>query len=313
MRPRVALFAYHTLGARCLEVLLELGAEVVLVVTHLDDPAEGRWFASVAEAARARGLPVTAPRSPNTPELAAHLRALAPDFFVSVMYRRLLAPELLAIPRRAAVNLHPSLLPRYRGRAPINWVLVHGERETGVTLHHMVAEADAGDIVGQAVIPIEPEDTALALYRKVETVGPALLARLWPALVAGRAPRRPQDHARATSFGRRRPEDGRVAWGWPASRIANMIRAVTHPFPGAFVGDGAGRLYLWGGRVASTAVCAQPGTLIEIRAGEGVVVGAGEGAVLLTQVQGPGGPEMRADSWAALLGLRPGQRLPGAS
>jgi methionyl-tRNA formyltransferase len=312
MTARVVLFAYHTLGVRCLEVLLALGAEVLLVVTHPDDPAEPRWFASVAEAARARGLPVIAPPSPNTPELAAHLRALAPEYFVSVMYRRLLAPELLAIPRRAAVNLHPSLLPRYRGRAPINWALVHGETETGVTLHHMVAEADAGDIIGQEPVAIAPEDTALDLYRKVEAVGPALLARLWPALVAGRAPRWPQDHARATSFGRRRPEDGRVAWGWPASRIVNMIRAVTHPFPGAFVGDGPARLSLWSGRAVSTPERAGPGTLLEIRPGQGVVVAAGEGAVLLARVQASGGPEMPADVWAIAAGLRPGQRMPGA-
>jgi UDP-4-amino-4-deoxy-L-arabinose formyltransferase/UDP-glucuronic acid dehydrogenase (UDP-4-keto-hexauronic acid decarboxylating) len=310
---RVVLFAYHTLGARCLEVLLGLGAEVALVVTHADDPAEHRWFASVADTARARGLPVLAPASPNTADVAAHLRSLRPDFFVSVMYRRLLAPELLAIPQRAAVNLHPSLLPRYRGRAPINWVLVHGETETGVTLHHMVAEADAGDIIAQERIAIDPEDTALTLYRKVEAVGPALLARLWPLLVEDRALRWPQDHARATVYARRRPEDGRVAWHWPAARIANMIRAVTHPFPGAFVGDGAARLYLWSGQARAGAATSAPGTVLEVRPGEGLLVAAGEGAVLVTAVQAAGGPEMRADSWAAAAGLSPGQRLPGAS
>lgn len=311
MSVRVVVFAYHTLGARCLEALLGLGAEIALVVTHADDPAERRWFDSVADTARARGLPVVAPRSPNTAELAAHLRALRPDFFVSVMYRRLLAPELLAIPHRAAVNLHPSLLPRYRGRAPINWVLVHGETETGVTLHHMVEEADAGDIVAQERIAIDPDDTALVLYRKVEAAGPALLARLWPLLVAGRAPRLPQDHARATVCARRRPEDGRVAWHWPASRIVNMIRAVTHPFPGAFVGDGADRLYLWGGRVGPRTATTVPGTVLEVRPGEGVLVSTGEGAVFLTAVQAAGADEMPADCWAAAAGLRPGRRLPG--
>jgi methionyl-tRNA formyltransferase len=165
----------------------------------------------------------------------------------------------------------------------------------------------------QERIAIDPEDTALTLYRKVEAVGPALLARLWPLLVEGRAPRRPQDHARATVGARRRPEDGRVAWHWPASRIADMIRAVTHPFPGAFVGDGAERLYLWSGRAGPAAATTAPGTLLEVRPGEGILVAAGEGAVLLTAVQAAGAPEMRADCWAAAAGLRLGQRLPGAA
>src|SRR5207247_2181006 len=174
------------------------------------------WFESVAETARVHRLPLFAPPSPNLPAVVDALRALAPDVILSVWYRRLLGPDLLALPRVAALNLHGSLLPEYRGRAPVNWVLVNGERRTGVTLHHMTAEADAGDIVAQQAIDIEPEDTALTLYRRIVKVGVDLLIDAYPAVLVGVAPRIPQDHARATVFPRRRPEDGRVQWTWPA-------------------------------------------------------------------------------------------------
>src|SRR5439155_20772459 len=236
-------------GARALEALLARGEPVVAVVTHPDDRGEGDWFESVAAVARLHCLPVFSPPSPNLPAIVETLRALAPDVILSVWYRRLLGAELLVLPRVAALNLHGSLLPAYRGRAPLNWVLVNGETRTGVTLHHMTAEADAGDIVAQEPLDIHPDDTALTLYGRMVKAGVDLLLQRYPEVLAGVAPRQPQDHARATLVGRRRPEDGRVAWTWSARRIANMIRAVTHPFPGAFVGDADRRVYLWEGSV----------------------------------------------------------------
>jgi len=307
---RTIVFAYHTIGARALAALLARGEHVVAVVTHADDPAEGDWFESVAGLARAHGLPCLTPSSPNLPEVADSLRPLAPDLVLSVWYRRLLGPALLALPRVAALNLHGSLLPRYRGRAPLNWVLVNGETRTGVTLHHMNEAADAGDIVGQRPIDIAPDDTALTLYQRMVKEGVDLLLESWPAVVAGTAPRLPQDHARATLVPPRRPEDGRVEWTWPAARIANMIRAVTHPFPGAFVGDGRARLWLWGGSPLPAAPQgALPGTLLEIVAGRGVTIATGAGGLLLSRVQSAGGAEERADVWAERRRLRPGMPL----
>ena len=307
---RTIVFAYHTIGARALAALLARGEHVVAVVTHADDPREGDWFESVAGLARAHGLPCLTPSSPNLPEVADSLRPLAPDLVLSVWYRRLLGPALLALPRVAALNLHGSLLPRYRGRAPLNWVLVNGETRTGVTLHHMNEAADAGDIVGQRPIDIAPDDTALTLYQRMVKEGVDLLLESWPAVVAGTAPRLPQDHARATLVPPRRPEDGRVEWTWPATRIANMIRAVTHPFPGAFVGDGRARLWLWGGSPRPAAPhAALPGTLLELVAGRGVTIATGAGGLLLTRVQSAGGAEERADVWAERRRLRPGMPL----
>lgn len=300
------LFAYHTIGACCLEALLARGERVVTVVTHADDPTESAWFASVADLARTHGIPVLTPSSPNAPDVVAQISAWEPDIVLSVWYRRLLGPTLLALPRLAALNLHGSLLPAYRGRAPLNWVLVNGETRTGVTLHHMTEEADAGDIVAQEAIDIDAEDTAASLYGRMVKAGVDLLVRSYPAIVAGVAPRIPQDHTRATLVGRRRPEDGRVRWDWDATRIANMIRAVGHPYPGAFVGDGGQRLYLWAGRAESGAAGAPPGTVLELASGRGVVVAAGHGRLRLTRVQESGVIEEDADAWATRRGLTVG-------
>jgi len=309
-RARWAVFAYHTFGARALEALLAREEPVVAVVTHPDDPDEGDWFESVAELARVHRLPLFTAPSPELPVIVETLRAEAPDVLLSVWYRRLLGPDLLALPRIAALNLHGSLLPAYRGRAPVNWVLVNGERQTGVTLHHMTAEADAGDIVAQQAIDIEPDDTALTLYKRMVKVGVELLLDAYPAVLASTAPRIPQDHTRATVFPRRRAEDGRVEWTWPAARIADMISAVTHPYPGAFVGDGASRLFLWGGvAVPGVGRGAPPGTLLEILPSQGIAVATGEGTLRLTHVQSAGAAEQPADAWALGRGLRPGVRL----
>ena len=310
MSGRFVVFAYHTFGARALAALLARGERVAAVMTHEDEPAEGDWFESVAEVGRAHAVPVLTPRSPNEPEVIAQVAAVAPDVVLSVWYRRLLGDALLALPRVAALNLHGSLLPAYRGRAPLNWVLVNGETRTGVTLHHMIAEADAGDIVAQEALHILPDDTAATLYGRMMKTGVDLLLQWYPAVLEGTAPRRAQDHARATVFGRRRPEDGRVAWTWPAHRIANMVRAVTHPFPGAFVGDGARRLYLWEAAVDGTVVTADAGTIIDVAEHRGMVVATGHGTLRLTRVQAPGRREEAAETWARAHGLGPGDRIP---
>ncbi len=237
---RVLFCGYSQLGYRAVGLLREMGWEPAAVVTHRDDPAEERWYRTPAEAARELGLPLH-----YSEDLAAAARAggegiaglaerLAPDLVLSVFYRDMLPVRVLAAARQAALNLHPSLLPAYRGRAPINWVLVHGESQTGVTLHHMIGRADAGDIVGQRAVAIAPRETALSLYRKVEDAGVELLAAMLPLLAAGTAPRLPQDESRATTFGRRRPEDGRIDWSWPAARVDRLVRAVAPPWPGAF-------------------------------------------------------------------------------
>ena len=309
-RARWVVFAYHTIGARALEALVTSGEHVAAVVTHADDPGERCWFEPVADVARIHRIPCFTPPSPNRPETIETVRQLAPDLMLSVWYRRILGPELLALPRIAALNLHGSLLPAYRGRAPLNWAIAHGESRTGITLHHMTATADAGDIVAQRPIDIEPDDTAFTLYERMTKVGVELLLETYPAVLDATAPRVSQDHARATTVPRRRPEDARVEWVWPAARIFNMIRAVAHPYPGAFVGDGPARLRLWAASVwEDSSHGAAPGTLLEIVPSRGITVATGEGVLLIARVQSAGGVPEPADRWATRRALRPSVRL----
>ena len=232
--PRAVVFAYHNIGVRCLKVLLAHGIDVALVVTHTDDPHERIWFDSVAAITTDYGIPTIAPENPNAPEELQRLRDLAPDFLFSFYYRRMLMPELLAIAPRGALNLHGSLLPKYRGRVPINWAIIHGETETGATLHYMVAKPDAGDIVAQTAVPILPDDTAREVLDKVTVAAEMTLYRALPALIAGNAPRIAQNLRQGSYFSGRKPEDGRIDWTGSAVGVHNLVRAVAPPYPGAF-------------------------------------------------------------------------------
>jgi methionyl-tRNA formyltransferase len=233
-QARAVVFAYHDVGVRCLKTLLSGGVTVPLVVTVADDPHENRWYASVAETAREYHLPVIAPADPNGAELARELAELAPDFLFSFYYRAMIPAPLLAAARRGALNMHGSLLPHYRGRAPVNWAILRGERESGATLHYMVARADAGDIVDQLAVPILEDDDAREVFGKVTVAAEVILARSLPGLIAGTAPRRAQPLLPDSYFGRRRPEDGRIDWQQGARPIHDLVRAVAPPFPGAF-------------------------------------------------------------------------------
>ena len=233
------VFAYHNVGVRCLSVLLAKGLRVSLVVTHQDRADEYIWFDSVEKLARAHALPVITPEDANDPAVVAQIRALAPDFLFSFYYRNMLGPALLALPRRGAYNMHGSLLPKYRGRVPVNWAVIMGERETGATLHQMVAKADAGGIVAQEAVPIGPDDTAAEVFGKVTGAAERVLARALPALIAGTARILPQDLSLGSYHGGRKPEDGRIDWMKSAREVHNLVRGVAPPYPGAFTRIGA--------------------------------------------------------------------------
>ena len=259
---RAVVFAYHNVGARCLRVLRAHGVDVPLVVTHADDPGEECWFERVSDVAEDLGLAWIAHDDPNAPDIVARIAALAPDFLFSFYYRRMLGLAVLALPRSGALNLHGSLLPRYRGRAPVNWAVLNGETETGATLHVMTARADAGDVVDQEAVPIGPDDTAGEVQARVCDAAVRVLERQLDALASARAPRRPQDASRATTFGRRRPEDGAFEWSRPAAEIHNLVRAVSHPYPGAFAPHAGRTLYVWRTRNGGwSANGAQPGEM----------------------------------------------------
>ncbi len=237
---RAVVFAYSNVGDRCLRVLVARGLEVVLVATHTDHPGEVLWFQRVADTAAELGLPTIYADDPRSPALAEAVAQARPDVIFSFYYRAMLPAGLLALAPQGAYNLHGSLLPHFRGRAPTNWAVLKGATETGATLHAMVAKPDAGAIVDQSAVPILPDDTAEQVFDKVTVAAELVLWRSLPALMAGRVPALPNDLSAGSYYGGRKPEDGRIDWTRPAAEVYNLVRAVAPPYPGAFT-DTAGR------------------------------------------------------------------------
>jgi methionyl-tRNA formyltransferase len=232
--PSAVVFAYHDVGVRCLRTLLAHGVRVPLLFTHEDSPGETIWFDSVARHARWHGIEVLTPDDPNRPEVLERIRLAQPDFLFSFYYRLMLKPELLATAPRGAYNMHGSLLPHYRGRVPVNWAVLHGERQTGATLHVMEAKPDAGDVVAREAVPILPDDIAVEVFRKVTVAAEVALDRCLPSLLAGTAPHEPQDLKQGSYFGRRTARDGAIDWRRGVLAAHNLVRAVAPPYPGAY-------------------------------------------------------------------------------
>ena len=250
---RAVVFAYSEVGVRCVRELLAQGVEIPLLFTHADDPGEAHWFGSVQALADAHGLRVETPANPNTEEWIEEGRRLKPDFLFSFYYRYMLSSPWLTVARRGALNMHGSLLPKYRGRAPVHWAILNGESATGASLHYMVEKPDAGALVDQQSVPILENDTALEVSLKVAEAAEQVLRRSLPALIAGDAAAHPLDLGKGSYFGRRRPEDGRIDWRCTARAVHDLVRAVAPPFPGAFTEVNGCRLAL-----LETRVDAQP-------------------------------------------------------
>jgi methionyl-tRNA formyltransferase len=263
MKPRAVVFAYHNVGVRCLLTLLARGVDVALVVTHEDSATENIWFGSVARVAAEHGIPFVTPADPTSAELRAAVSDAKPDFIFSFYYRHMLPVDLLKIAARGAYNMHGSLLPKYRGRVPTNWAVLHGETETGATLHEMAAKPDAGAIVAQTPVPILPDDTAADVFDKVTVAAEQTLWRVLPALLAGEAPHLPNDLSHGSYFGGRKPEDGRIDFTQSARQVYNLIRAVAPPYPGAFFDIGGERFVIARARLAA------PGAVAAMQAAAG--------------------------------------------
>jgi len=243
---RAVVFAYHNVGVRGLLTLLANGVDIPLVVTHEDDPLENIWFDSVADHASFNDIPAIVPADPNTPEVIGQIREYKPTWLFSFYYRHMLGEELLSLPTCGAYNVHGSLLPKYRGRAPVNWAVLHGERETGASLHRMEIKPDAGPLVDQQAVPILPNDTAHDVFQKVTVAAEQVLARSIPMLLDGNAREEPLDLSAGSYFGSRRPDDGRIDRNASSTEIHNLIRSVAPPYPGAFCDLGDIRLRLLG-------------------------------------------------------------------
>jgi len=300
---RAVVFAYANVGDRCLRVLRARGVEVSLVVTHRDRAGETRWFERVADTADELGLATLFADDFGEAELLSQVAAAAPDVIFSFYYRDLLPEAVLALAKRGAFNMHGSLLPHYRGRAPTNWAVLHGETESGATLHWMVAKPDAGAIVDQLPVPILPDDTARQVFDKVSVAAEIVLSRSLPAIRAGNAPRLPNDPTRGSYFGARRPEDGRIDWSAPAAQVYNLVRAVAPPYPGAFTEVAGVRLVIAKARIALPSqrhAVAERDLGLHVRDGHVFAVCGDGGQLRVHELETGSGP-VHAESLAALL------------
>jgi len=288
---KIVVCAYHNVGYRCLAELLRQGAEVALVFTHEDSPTEEIWFSSVRELAEKHGIPYMT-TDINEPANIARLKDIAPGFIFSFYYRNMIRQEALDIPTLGALNLHGSLLPKYRGRVPVNWAVINGESETGATLHYMVEKPDAGDMVDQEKVPILFTDTALDLFNKVTEAAVKVIGRSWPLLVTGKARRTPMNLAAGSYFGGRKPADGLIDWTMGAVRIYNLIRGVTHPYPGAFTYLDGMKVTIW--RAWPIDGSGAPGRVVSENP---LLVGTGEGLLEIRSLQIEGKGEVAAEEF----------------
>ena len=307
---KALILAYSNIGCVGIKALLKHGFEIAMVLTHKDDPQEKIWFDSVAELAAEHNIPVFAPMNINHPLWVEKIKGEKPDILFSFYYRQILQRDILDIPKSGCLNLHGSLLPKYRGRVPINWVLVNGERETGVTLHDMTPRPDDGDIVAQERIAISDDDTALTLHRKTALAAERLLDGILPCILDGTAPRIPQDHRQATYFGGRRPSDGEIDWFKTAQEVRNLVRAVTKPFPGAFSFIGERKCFFWEVRETPLEIANPvPGTIISL---EPLTIATGANAIVVSYGQAEGSIYMTGEQLTRDFSLVPGMKF-GAS
>lgn len=270
----IVVFAYSEVGHACLKALIDRGENILALFTHEDSPDERQWFRSCAALAKAHGIPVYTAESREGDTVERVIRDLAPDLIFSFYYRKMIPERILNLARLGAYNMHGSLLPRYRGRAPLNWAIIHGETETGVTLHVMVKEADAGDVIDMEAVSIGPEETAGQVAERIPAAAVRLILRQIDGLKAGTASRHVQDVSKATYFGIRKPEDGRIDWRQTALQVFNLVRAVAPPFPGAFTDASGRRFMIWQARVSEGS--GKPGEVLSLRP---LIVATGEGAV----------------------------------
>ncbi len=290
-------------------------AVVLAVVTQPDRPrGRGRQVTPppVAEVARAKGLRLLQPARLRSPEVIETLRGLAPEVSVTVAYGKIIPSEVIELPPLGSINVHPSLLPKYRGASPIEAAILNGDTETGISVMYLSMELDAGDLILQRRVPIAPDDTARTLETRLAQVAADALVEALRLIAAGRAPRIPQDHAAATYAGKLEKAHGRIDWTQPAGDLVNLVRAMD-PWPSAYTTHRGRLLKIWKAAVGDAetgeAGTREPGTVLNVQPGEGFLVAAGEGAVRVLEVQPEDRRRMTADEYARGARLQPGERL----
>ncbi|MFJ8085853.1 methionyl-tRNA formyltransferase [Streptomyces sp. NPDC096205] len=265
--------------------------------------------ADLAGAAGAAGVPVLRESDVNAPAVLARVRALEPDLVVVVGWTRLLGPELLSVPRHGCVGFHASLLPRHRGRAPVNWTILRGESVTGNTMMLLDPGTDTGDIVDQRRLYIGPEDTCATVYDRVAQAGADMLLTHLPALLTGTAPRKPQNPAAGDVLPRRTHAMGVIDWDRRPRAVHDWVRALTTPYPGAFGMLDGERVMVWRTRPPRRDEPAGPPGMVLAVEPDGVRIAARGGSVLVTEMGGRAEPPQPAARWCRRFGVLPGTRF----
>jgi len=283
---KIIVLGYHNIGYTCLEELIEQKENVAAVFTHKDNPKEKIWFNSVEKLAKKHHIPVYTPENINDQDSLKIIKEIKPDIIFSFYYRNLISQEILDIPPMGCINLHGSLLPKYRGRCPVNWVILKGETETGVTLHYMEKKPDKGAIIAQKKVEILFEDTAFTLFNRLTRNARELFHETFPLIKEKKAPKIEQLQTEASYFGGRKPEDGKIDWNQNAVDIYNLVRAITYPYPGAFTFYKGEKLIVWNCRIIpgenNTTV---PGTITKIIPDRGLVIATKKNSILLNMIQ----------------------------
>lgn len=303
---KAVIFAYHDMGCTGLNALLNAGFDIGAVFTHADAAGENHFHGSVAQLAQAHNIPVFMPEDINQPTWVERLTALAPDMLFSLSFRQILSRDILACARLGAFGVQASLLPAHRGRAHLNWVLIKGETETGVTLFRMNTRPDCGPILAQEKVSILPEDDAFSLHNKLVQTSGRMLAVWLPALMANQLPERAQDETQASSFGRRRPEDGAIDWQRSAQEVHNLVRGLASPWPGAYSTVQGQRFVVWHSRFSVDRAEVKPGTVLSVMP---FIIACGSGQLEILAGQTGEGGRVSGRELARSLMITPGTLL----
>ena len=279
-RPRILFFGFSDVGYRCLKLLLDKGCDVIGVFTHDADPHEAHWFQTPESLAKENFIRVFKPDTLKTEKWFRKVRYMKPDLILSLYYRNFIPEEIFSLARLGAYNMHGSYLPAYRGRAPLNWSIINGEDHCGVTLHTIEKKFDAGEIVDREKVAFGPDEYVGEIQPRVSAAAVSVLERALPSLLAGNPNLEKQDESKASYFGKRTPEDGRIDFSKSAREVFNLVRGVSRPFPGAFAEIGGRRYTIWRAKPLEDFKGGRAG---EIVSREPFIIACGKGALEVSE------------------------------
>lgn len=307
---KIVFMGTPAFSAPILRMLVEEGHEVALVVTQPDRPVGRKKILTptpVKEQALALGLPVYQPEKLKDPEQAQTILDLEPDLIVTAAFGQILPTAVLDAPKLGAINVHASLLPEYRGGAPIHQAIIDGKQETGVTIMYMVDRLDAGDIISQKSVPIEETDHTGSMFEKLSAAGKELLKETLPSIIDGTNARIPQDEARVSFARNISREQERLDWNKSASDLYNQVRGL-YPWPVAFTSLEGTNVKIWWAEIAETAKTASPGEVLELTE-DAIIVQTGDGALAIKELQPAGKKRMTAQDYLRGPKLQAGDRF----